>query len=166
MFPLDNVKSRHKTNNQNITKRPSKTPQKCQVNGHKKNIIELRSIRRMMTFAQLFPDIQIVSRTATQLSWSHFQEVLSIKNDLACEFYISHRKRNNQQNDHEREESLVVVTLRKIVATTARQLSWSQYNPKLPQVVAEFHNPASQIPPYNMPRDKTSIQYEVCPALT
>lgn len=50
---------------------------------------ELRSIRRMMTFAQLFPDIQIVSPVATQLSWSHFQEVLSIKDDLAREFYIT-----------------------------------------------------------------------------
>lgn len=31
-----------------------------------------RNIRRMMQFAELFPDFQIVSELSTQLSWSHF----------------------------------------------------------------------------------------------
>lgn len=44
---------------------------------------ESRSIRRMMQFAQLFPDEQIVSQAATQLTWSHFVEVLPLKNALA-----------------------------------------------------------------------------------
>lgn len=50
---------------------------------------ESRSIRRMMQFAQLFPDEQIVSQAATQLTWSHFVEVLPLKNALAREFYIT-----------------------------------------------------------------------------
>lgn len=34
----------------------------------------VRNLRRMMQFAQEFPDIQIVSPLATQLSWSHFKK--------------------------------------------------------------------------------------------
>jgi len=33
---------------------------------------DTRNLRRMMQFAQNFPDVQIVSQLATQLSWSHF----------------------------------------------------------------------------------------------
>ena len=50
---------------------------------------ETRSIRRMMQFAQEFPDQQIVSQAARQLSWSHFIEVLPLKDDLQREFYIT-----------------------------------------------------------------------------
>lgn len=38
---------------------------------------EERNIRRMMSFANLFPDFQIVSTLSTQLSWSHFIEILA-----------------------------------------------------------------------------------------
>ena len=50
---------------------------------------ELRNLRRMMQFAELFPDFQIVAALARQLSWSHFIELLSIKNDLGREFYLT-----------------------------------------------------------------------------
>lgn len=50
---------------------------------------EIRNIRRMMQFAVLFPQEQIVSQAATQLTWSHFVEVLPLKNDIAREFYIT-----------------------------------------------------------------------------
>jgi len=50
---------------------------------------EIRNIRRMMQFAALFPQEQIVSQAATQLTWSHFMEVLPLKNDIAREFYIT-----------------------------------------------------------------------------
>jgi predicted nuclease of restriction endonuclease-like (RecB) superfamily len=46
-----------------------------------------RNIRRMMQFAELFPDFQIVSELATQLSWSHFIELFTIKDNLQREFY-------------------------------------------------------------------------------
>ncbi|MBR4217564.1 MAG: DUF1016 family protein [Bacteroidales bacterium] len=49
---------------------------------------ELRNIRRMIQFASLFPMEQIVSHLATQLTWSHFIEVLPIKDHLAREFYV------------------------------------------------------------------------------
>lgn len=50
---------------------------------------ELRNLRRMTQFAQLFPDFQIVATASQQLSWSHFIELLSIKNDLGREFYLT-----------------------------------------------------------------------------
>ncbi|KEO71748.1 PDDEXK nuclease domain-containing protein [Anditalea andensis] len=48
-----------------------------------------RNIRRMMQFAELFPDFKIVSQVATQLSWSHFLELLSVKKELQREFYLT-----------------------------------------------------------------------------
>jgi len=38
-----------------------------------------KSIRRMMQFAQKFPDFQIVSTLLSKLSWSHFLIVMPIK---------------------------------------------------------------------------------------
>ncbi|MBQ3353985.1 MAG: DUF1016 family protein [Bacteroidales bacterium] len=48
-----------------------------------------KSIRRMMQFAQVFPDIQIVAPLARQLSWSHFLIVMPLKEDLQREFYLT-----------------------------------------------------------------------------
>ena len=39
---------------------------------------EERTVRRMMKFAQLFPDFQIVSPLVSKLSWSHFLIVMPI----------------------------------------------------------------------------------------
>ena len=50
---------------------------------------ETRSIRRMMQFASKFPDIQIVSTLSRQLTWSHFVEVLALKDKLSQEFYLT-----------------------------------------------------------------------------
>lgn len=50
---------------------------------------EPRSIWRMMQFAQVFPDSKIVSQLATKLFWSHFIEVLPLKDGLQKEFYIT-----------------------------------------------------------------------------
>lgn len=48
-----------------------------------------KSIRRMMQFATLFPDSQIVAPLARQLWWSHFVEVLPLKDELQREFYLT-----------------------------------------------------------------------------
>lgn len=50
---------------------------------------EERNIRRMMAFANLFPDFQIVSALPTQLSWSHFVEVIPLKDSIQQEFYLT-----------------------------------------------------------------------------
>ena len=46
-----------------------------------------RNLFRMMQFTEQFPDEQIVSTLWTQLSWSHFRELLLVKDDLGRRFY-------------------------------------------------------------------------------
>jgi hypothetical protein len=41
-----------------------------------------------MQFAEEFPDMEIVSPVATQLSWSHFIELLPLKEEKARLFYV------------------------------------------------------------------------------
>ena len=48
-----------------------------------------KNIRRMMQFASLFPDFQIVATLSRQLSWSHFVEVIPLIDDLQREFYLT-----------------------------------------------------------------------------
>ena len=47
----------------------------------------LRALYRSIQFAQTFPDKAIVSTLSTQLSWSHFMELLPVKDPLARDFY-------------------------------------------------------------------------------
>ena len=56
---------------------------------------ESRNLRRMMQFAEQFPDWEIVSRAATQLSWSHFVEILPIKSTEAKMYYINQASNNS-----------------------------------------------------------------------
>lgn len=60
---------------------------------------EERNIRRMMQFASLFPDYRIVSQSATHLSWSHFIELLSLKEELKREFYLTIAMNENWGRD-------------------------------------------------------------------
>ena len=50
---------------------------------------EIRNVRRMMQFAQQIKEEKIVSQLATKLSWSHFIEVLPLKDELQREFYLT-----------------------------------------------------------------------------
>lgn len=47
----------------------------------------LRSLRRMIQFAEAFPDEPIVATLSRELSWSHFVEILPLKQPLEREFY-------------------------------------------------------------------------------
>jgi predicted nuclease of restriction endonuclease-like (RecB) superfamily len=47
----------------------------------------LRALYRSIQFFQSFPDMAIVSTLSTQLSWSHFMEILPVKDPLARDFY-------------------------------------------------------------------------------
>lgn len=58
-------------------------------NTYGKRGFQERNIRRMMQFAELFPDFQIVSQAATKLSWSHFIELLSLKEEVKRDFYLT-----------------------------------------------------------------------------
>lgn len=46
-----------------------------------------KSLRRMVQFADSFPDNRIVAALSRQLSWSHFKELLPLKKPLEREFY-------------------------------------------------------------------------------
>lgn len=49
---------------------------------------EARNLRRMMQFAEQFPNSEIVSPLATQLSWSHFIEILPLQDMDAKLYYL------------------------------------------------------------------------------
>jgi len=46
-----------------------------------------RNLARMIQFAEVFPDEAIVATLSRQLSWSHFIEILPLKQPLEREFY-------------------------------------------------------------------------------
>lgn len=55
----------------------------------------LRNLRRMIQFSQLFPDFEIVSTLSAQLSWSHFIEILPLKNQNSRHFYAEETANQN-----------------------------------------------------------------------
>jgi predicted nuclease of restriction endonuclease-like (RecB) superfamily len=46
-----------------------------------------KSLRRMLQFAEVLPDGAIVATLSRQLSWSHFKEIIPLKDPLQREFY-------------------------------------------------------------------------------
>ncbi|MFT4190897.1 MAG: PDDEXK nuclease domain-containing protein [Comamonas sp.] len=50
---------------------------------------EARNLRRMLKFAQAFPDAEIVSTLSAQLSWSHLVAIVALKSTEARQFYAS-----------------------------------------------------------------------------
>ena len=46
-----------------------------------------KSLRRMVQFAEVFPEERIVATLSRQLGWSHFVEIIPLKGDLQREFY-------------------------------------------------------------------------------
>ena len=45
------------------------------------------SLTRMVRFAEVFPDIEIVATLSRQLGWSHFKELLPLEKPFQCDFY-------------------------------------------------------------------------------
>jgi predicted nuclease of restriction endonuclease-like (RecB) superfamily len=68
-----------------------------------------RNLRRMAQFASEFSDIEIVSKLSTQLSWSHFIELLPVKTHEARMYYA----------DDAFSRGLGVVTMRRQIARKA-----------------------------------------------
>jgi hypothetical protein len=50
---------------------------------------EAKNLRRMVQFAQAFPQPEIVATLSRQLSWSHFVNLLPLKTEPARQFYAS-----------------------------------------------------------------------------
>ena len=46
-----------------------------------------KSLRRMIQFAETFPDTDIVATLSRQLNWSHFVELIPLKDSLQRDFY-------------------------------------------------------------------------------
>ena len=53
------------------------------------NEFEEKKLRRMMQFASLLSDYQIVATLSRQLSWSHFVATLPLKDEVQREFYLT-----------------------------------------------------------------------------
>lgn len=81
-----------------------------------------RNLHRMVQFAQLFPNEEIVSTLSTKLFWSHFMEVLSIKNDVAREFYITLSANNHWGIRQLRKEIDGMLFERTAIATKPEEL--------------------------------------------
>jgi predicted nuclease of restriction endonuclease-like (RecB) superfamily len=47
----------------------------------------VKNLRRMVQFAEVFPDEQIVATLRRQLGWSHFKEIIPLQNELKRDFY-------------------------------------------------------------------------------
>jgi predicted nuclease of restriction endonuclease-like (RecB) superfamily len=56
---------------------------------------DLHNIRRMMRFAQNFTDFEIVTMLSSQLSWSHFIELLPVKTDDMRMYYATEAAKRN-----------------------------------------------------------------------
>jgi predicted nuclease of restriction endonuclease-like (RecB) superfamily len=48
----------------------------------------VKNLRHMLRFAEVFPDIQIVSAVRRQLSWTHFRSLIYIDDPLKRDFYL------------------------------------------------------------------------------
>ncbi len=46
-----------------------------------------RSLYRMMRFAEVFPDVEIVTAVRSQLSWTHLRELIAVEDPLKRQFY-------------------------------------------------------------------------------
>lgn len=80
---------------------------------------ELASLRRMLQFAQEFPDQEIVATVSRQLSWSHLKELIPLPSEDARRFYIEQTTTKH----------LAVRDLRKVIARKAwerREIANSQ----------------------------------------
>ena len=85
-----------------------------------------KSIRRMMQFARLMPDSQIVAQLATKLSWSHFIEVLPLKEPLQREFYLTMAATERWGRNKLREKIDGMLFERTVIATKPEELIKSE----------------------------------------
>ena len=95
---------------------------------------ELGNLRRMIQFAEQFPDIQIVATLSRQLSWSHFRELIPLKTYEAKLFYA----------EKSGEASWAIRDLRKqIAAKTFERTSIAnlQVTPQAPALYNTFKDP-------------------------
>ena len=94
----------------------------------------VRNLRRMMQFAEQFPNFEIVSMPSTQLSWSHIIEILPLKTQNAKLYYLSEAARG----------IISVVQLREMIKRKAyerKEIADTQITPASPIPVGAFKDP-------------------------
>jgi predicted nuclease of restriction endonuclease-like (RecB) superfamily len=94
----------------------------------------VRNLRRMMQFAEQFPNFEIVSMPSTQLSWSHFIEVLPLKSQEAKMFYLNEASRGLPS----------VIQLREMISRKAyerREIADTQISKASPIPLGTFKDP-------------------------
>jgi len=95
---------------------------------------ELRNLRRMMQFNDQFPDFEIVSQPATQLSWAHIVEILPLKTTEAKMFYLTEAARGLIGRD-----GLRIMIKRK--AFERKEIADTQISPSSPIPPGTFKDP-------------------------
>ena len=98
------------------------------VNQHGRNFEE-KNLRRMLQFADLFPDVQKVVTLSRHLSWSHFLVLLPLKESPRCLFY-AHKAIN---------ENLGVRALRKQITQKTYERT-AIANTQLPEISHQLSN--------------------------
>ena len=88
-----------------------------------------RNLRRMVQFSAQFPDVKIVSTLSTQLSWSHFIELLPIKEEEKRYFYANKIAQEHWSIRHTRKQIERKVYERSFIA-----------NEQLPSTIEETTN--------------------------
>ena len=94
----------------------------------------VRNLQRMIQLSQLFPDFEIVSTLSTQLSWSHFIEVIPIEKESKRLFYLQKAA----------EENWSIRTMRKQIERKAyerKEIAQIQIKGNLPDVETTFKDP-------------------------
>ncbi|WP_281636720.1 PDDEXK nuclease domain-containing protein [Flavobacterium marginilacus] len=102
-------------------------------NKYGRNFTE-KNVRRMLRFAEQFPDKQIVVTFSRKLNWSHFIELLPIKNPEAKLFYA----------DQVSQQLLSVRDLRKLISTKTYErttIANIQASPSTNQLQNTFKDP-------------------------
>jgi predicted nuclease of restriction endonuclease-like (RecB) superfamily len=87
-----------------------------------------RNIRRMIQFNELFSDFQIVSQAATKLSWSHFIELISLKDELKREFYLTMSINENWGRNTLREKIDGMLYERTMISGKSKELIKKELN--------------------------------------
>ena len=95
---------------------------------------EHRNLRRMMQFNEQFPDFEIVSQPATQLSWAHIVEILPLKTTEAKIFYLNEAVRGFIGRD-----GLRIMIKRK--AFERKEIAYTQISPTSPIPPGTFKDP-------------------------
>jgi len=90
---------------------------------------DVHNLRRMMRFAEKFDDFQIVTELASQLTWSHFIEILPQKSNEARLYYAQDSaKRNLGTKELRRQISRKAYERREIANTQVSDVSAVPFN--------------------------------------